>query len=329
MPERTVITELVQLGMEVTYGTGVAATKRLASMGFDLSPEFEATRIRPMGFKVDTIVAPIREWAGGDIVGYPTYNELPYVFESLLKTTTPSTTTGVTTWTWDWSTSSVETVKSYTIEQGDTATRAHEVAGGVINGWNCTWTRTGDPTMGGSVIAQAFTDGITPTPALTAAAPIPILPTHIDVYADPLWANVGTTKLTRVMEVGVTIDSMWDGLWVLNTTNASFVALIQQAPDITLSLTVEADAAGMGLLTAMRAGTAQAYQIKATGPTIVGGTPTTPNSMKIDFMGAIDSAPSLGDTDGVRTAQWTIRNTHDATSGKALRVIIVNGLGSL
>lgn len=329
MPERTVITELIQLGIESTYGTSVAATKRFASMGFDISPEFEATRIRPMGFKVDTIVAPVREWAGGDIVGYPTYNELPYVFSSLLKETTPSTTTGVTTWTWDWSTTSVETVKSYTIEQGDTATRAHKITGGVITGWNCTWTRTADPTMGGTVIGQAFTDGITPTAALTAAAPIPVLPTHIDVYADSAWAGVGTTKLLRVMEVGVSIESMWDGLWVLNTSNTSFVALIQQAPDITLTLTVEADAAGMAHLTQMRAGTAQAFQIKATGPNIAGGTPTTAHSLKIDFMGAIDGPPELGETDGVRTAQWSVRNTHDATSGKALRVILVNGVASL
>jgi hypothetical protein len=327
--ERTVITELIQAGIESTYGTSAVATKKFASMGFDISPQADFTRVRPMGFKIDTIVALIREWSSGDIRGYPTYNELPYIFTSLLKKVTATTTTGVSTWVWDWSTSSVETVDSFTIEQGDAATRAHKITGGIVTGWNCSWTRTGDPNMGGTVMGQAFTDGITPTPALVAAVPFPILPNHIDVYADPLWANVGTTKLTRVMEAALKIDSMWDGLWVLNTTNTSYVAVVQQAPDITLELTVEADAAGMALLTQMRAGTAQAFQIKGTGPNIPAGTPTTPHSIKIDFMGAIEGPPELGDTDGVRTAKWTIRNTHDATSGKALRVTMINGVATL
>jgi len=104
---------------------------------------------------------------------------------------------------------------------------------------------------------------------------------------------------------------------------------VQQAPDVTFNLTVEADAAGMALLTAMRAGTAQAFEIKATGPNIAGGTPVTPTSLKLDFMGAIEGPPQFGEEAGVRTAEWTVRNTHDGVSGKALIVEIKNNLPTL
>ena len=75
MAERTTITEICQLGVETLYGTAVPATKKLATMGIDLSPQFEATRVRPMGYKVPTILAPNREWATGTVTGFPTYNE--------------------------------------------------------------------------------------------------------------------------------------------------------------------------------------------------------------------------------------------------------------
>jgi hypothetical protein len=311
MAERTVITELVQLGVESAYGTSVAATKKLASMGFDISPEFGTTRVRPMGYKIDSIVAPMREWAAGDISGYPTYNELPYVFNSLLKKVTPTTTTGVSTWTWTPSPTSVEAVDSFTIEQGDAATRAQKVTGGLITDWNATWTRTGDPDMGGMVLAQAFVDGITPTAALALAQPIPILPTHIDVYADATWAGAGTTKLLRVMSAGVSIGGMWGPLWVLNTTLTSYASFVQQAPDVTFTLTLEADSTGMAYLTQMRAGTGVALQLKATGPNIVEG------------------PPDLGETDGVRTATWTFRGAVDAVSGNFISVVMKNGVSAL
>lgn len=329
MPERASIFELGQIGIESVYGTSVAATKRLASLGVDLSPEFETTRLRPPGYIVDTIVAPMREWAGGDLSGYPAYNELPYVFNSLLKKITPTTTTGVSVWDWVPSSVSAETVDSWTIEQGDAATRAHKVTGGVVTDFNLSWTRTGDPDMGGTVLAQAFVDGITPTAALTLTQPIPVLPTHIDVYADATWAGAGTTKLTRAFSGAISIGGMRGALWVLNTSNASFVTIVQQPPDVTFTLVMEADSAGGAYLTQMRAGTPVFLQIKATGPTIAGGTPTTPHSMKLTMATAIDGPPAYGDTDGVRTVTWPFRAIVDTTSSNWFRAQITNGVATL
>ncbi len=329
MAERTVITELVQVGVESSYGTGVPATRKLAAISIDVSPEAGVTLIEPMGYKAPTGSVLTQEWATGDIGGTPVYNELVIALTSLLKTVTATTTTGVSTWVWDWSPTTVETVTSYTIEQGDAATRAHKVTGGLFNSLSLGFTRTGEPTLGGSILAQAFADGITPTTALTALTPIPISPNHIDVYADATWAGKGTTKLLRVMEASFNVTDMWGPLWVLNTANASFVEKIQQKPTIEMQLTVEADSAGMAFLANnLRLNTGMALELKATGPTISGGTPTTAHSLKIDMWGVLSGPPAFGDTDGVRTAQWTWRAAPDATSGKILIVTLINGVAT-
>jgi hypothetical protein len=292
-------------------------------MGIDLSPQFAATRVRPMGYKVPTIVAPNREWAIGALSGFPTYNELIYPLASLLKTVTP-TTTGTTgqQWEFDWSPTSVETVKSYTLEQGDANTRAHKALGAVFNGLNISWPRNGDPTLGGTVLAQAFSDGITLTPALVADAPIPMLSTQIDVYSDATWAGLGTTKLLRCVQAGFSLTNMWGPLWVLNTAQQSFVNFNQIEPTLQVTLTLEADSAGMAYLLNMRAGSSVFIQIKATGA-VIGAGPAT-YLAKFDFAGKIPAQPAWGETDGVRTAAWTFDVVSDSVSGKALRVTLVN-----
>jgi hypothetical protein len=329
MPERATLTELIQIGKETVYGTGVAATRKLAALRIDLSPDGESFNIEPSGYKVPTGTVQIREFASGDIAGGSalTYNELPIIFNSLLVDETPTTTTGVSTWEWDWSPTTVHTVASYTVEQGDAATRAHEVTGGIFTGFNFTVTRGAAPTVGGTLMAGAFVDGITPTAALTAMTPIPVAPGQIDIYADPAFADVGTTKLLRVLEASFSVSNMWGPLWALNSTLTSFAAIMQTRPEIMMTLTVAADSAGMAFLdTNWRANTPVALQIKATGEEISGGTPATDHSLTIDMMGAVSGPPTFGDTDGVRTAQWSFTCVADGTSGKALVVTLVNGV---
>lgn len=326
MPERSAFTELGQIGVESVYGTSVAATKRLAALGIDLAPQFEATRFRSQGYKLDTLIAPNREWASGTITGYPTYNELVYIFNSLLKKVTGVTASSATTWTWDWSPSSVETIDSFTIEQGDAATRAHKVVGGIVTDFNMGFTRSGEPDLGGTILAKAFTDGITPTSSLTADVPKPILPGHIDVYVDSTWAGLGTTKLLKVTNAGFGIGSMFGPFWTLNSANTSFYTTTQQLPDMTASLGLAADSAGAAYFTQMRAGTPVFMRLKATGPIFTGA---IPYSLTVDMSGIIDGPPAKGEDSGVLTYTWPIRLSVDATTGKAFKAVLVNDLATI
>jgi hypothetical protein len=68
MAERTTVTQIVQIGVETTPGTSVAATKFLPSLmietGIDGVLYIEQ---RGSGFKVPVNWIPGKEWAGGTL----------------------------------------------------------------------------------------------------------------------------------------------------------------------------------------------------------------------------------------------------------------------
>src|SRR4030095_7116847 len=209
MAERTVITELVSAGVETTYGVSVPTTKKLQTLSIMLAPELEATRIRPAGYKPATVLAPSREWASGDVEGYPSYNEVVYALCSILKTVAGTGAGANKTWLFEPSSTSVETVTSFTVEQGDAQSRAHKGTGVVFTSFGMEFPRGGDPSVSGTVMGQRITDGIVPTVGTTEVAVQPILNTEIDVYLDATSAGLGATKLLRCTTVAFEFTDMW------------------------------------------------------------------------------------------------------------------------
>lgn len=326
MPPRNTVTEIIQVGKESTYGTAVAATRKMGGASIALAPEMEHTTNTPKGFKNPTIEAPNREWASGTIGGFPVYNEMPYFLCSLFKDVSPVTATGVSTWTIDPSVGSVETVASYTVEEGDSATRAHKVSGVVVTDLAMDFPRNGDPSLTGTVIGQRITDAITPTGSLTTVTLEPITGPQIDVFVDASWAALGTTKILGNMRAAWSVGGMWGPQWVNNTALNSYKALVQQAPTGTVTLAVEADASGMAYLTNMRAGSSQFIRIKATGPIFTGA---TNYSLTCDFAGKVHGPWRWVDIDGVRCAEWTFNIVFDATGNAANKFVVVGNLTAL
>lgn len=85
------LTQVSQIGVEVTPGTPVAATRRLVSMGLPLSPSREIQEFRPPGFKFTTGHVETRQWSEGSIGDGSglSYNEVQYPLSSLLSKVTP------------------------------------------------------------------------------------------------------------------------------------------------------------------------------------------------------------------------------------------------
>ena len=330
MPPRAEIAELVQLGVETTYGTSVAASRKLGGFTIALAPEAVHTRLRPKGFKYPTLNPLNREWASGAIAGFPVYDEMPYLFSSLLETVAVSTTTGVSTWTFNPDVSSVETVKSYTVEEGDAATRAHKVTGVVVTGLGMDYPREGDPSLTGTVIGQRLQDGITPTASLSTVTLQPITAPELDVFVDATLAGLGTTKLLSVMRAAWNIGDMWAPQWVLNSALTSFKTIVQGDPSGTVTLAIEADATGMAHLTQMRSAASVFIRMKATSiANIPGGTPSTPYSLQCDFACKVAGPPRFVNIGGVRCAEWTYEIVFDPTGNAANRFVVVGGLAAL
>lgn len=331
MAERTSITQIVQIGVEATAGTAVAATKKLQSVGFELSPDGDVNTFRAAGSKFPAIASLGKEFAGGDISGQPTYTELVYPLSSLLGDATISTPVGATTardWDWDIKSSAAQEGKSLTVERGS-AVRAERVAGAIVPEFGIDYSRD-ELSLSGSLLAMAFEDGITltnleATPSALLAL-IPVLPKEVDVYLDTLHTALGTTKLLRCLTASWSVGDRFGALWPLNSSLPSYATTFETEPSSEVNLTMEADASGMALLPVMRAGSTRFLRIAATGGLIEAG---FSYELVVDLACKVTDVPDYSDEDGVWAVGWNMGLFADPNWGKAGHIRLRTSLSAL
>src|SRR5215831_18563060 len=211
MAERTAIQELVQLGMEVTEGTAVPATVILQSMDIQFTPQVNTKNVRAAGFKFPSQTNLNKEWSSARVTGAPTFEEIVYPLSSLMKKVTPvpgGTTSKV--WTFDPSTTALETVQSFSVEKGQTV-RAESMPGAKFDSFGLNVTRD-DTAVQGTMLAKAISDNITMAVGATQLGLHPILPTYWSIYLDPASMlqltnlRAGTPIFIRAEAIGPQID---------------------------------------------------------------------------------------------------------------------------
>lgn len=322
MAERATVFQTVQVGVETTYGTGVAANKLLQSMSIEPNIQADVKTFRPSGQKFTTVAALGKEWSAGRLSGQATYTELIYPLASVLKKPTPTTPGGTLPrlWTFDSAPAAADTVASYTVEQGS-AERAHKVTGLVVLDFGMEFTREAI-NISGSTLGKALTDGITLTASPTTLALLPILPTQVSVkLADTQAGLTGASALTRAISAAWNLGNRFGPVWTLDASQSSYAALVELVPNGTAKLKVEADAAGMALLTQLRSGATKFMRISAVGDVIE----TTYNySLQVDLALKVVKPSEFSDADGVYAIEWEFELTKDATWGKAIEVQVQN-----
>lgn len=328
MPERTTITQTVQIGVETTKGTAVPANKKLRSLSIEPRIQADVEFFRPMGDKYATLQAIGREWTEAEISGSPTYSEIVYVLSSLVRATTPSQVNPPAgtaySWTFTPQQSAEDDVKTYTVEYGSSV-RAAKFSYGLVREMRFTVTRE-RAELSGSMLGHRLVDNITMTSSPTDIELVPILPTHFDIYIDNTAASIGTTKMLRAVQAELTIGDRYGLVWPLDSAQASFAAHIEVEPAVTLSLVLEADSQGMGPLASLRNGEKRFIRVKATGPVIES---TTNYLFQIDFCGIASEAPPFSDQDGLYAVTWTFRSVYDSAWGKPLEIKVINKQSAL
>lgn len=318
MSDRASVFEGIQIGVEATPGTSVPANKRLLATMIAPSIMTEPNEFAPTGYKYETVVVNGKEWTEAGVEGVGSYIDPIYLFSSAFGAAAITTPTGATTardWAWAPLTTGPDAGKTFTVEQGSSV-RAEKFTGGIITALSMSYARSGI-TIGGSMMGQLTTDGITLTAAPTDIALVPIIPNQVDIYLDDTFATIGTTKLTRCIEAGWEISDKNGPIWPLNSTNASYAASIETKPQGSANLTLGADSSGMALLPKMRAGQTMYLRIKATGSMIE---TTIPYLHQVDIAVKILNPGEKGDSDGLRTIPWQFRVIHDSTMGGAFKV---------
>lgn len=329
MPEITTLTQTVQIGAETTPGTSVAANKKLNSISIEPAIQVDVDIFRPMGVKYPTLAAIGREWTEAALPGRLSYTEIVYILSSVLKKVTPvqiSPPSGQAyRWTFTPSQTSEDTPQTFTVEIGSSA-RAQKFTYGIVRDFNFRITRERTET-GGTMIGRAVQDGITMTASPTEIALVPILPKQVDVYIDTSAASIGTTKMTRAIgTIEFSITNRYGLVWPFDSSLSDFAAHIEVEPEVTLALTLAADASGMGPLTALRQAAKRFIRIKATGDLIETG---NPYSFQLDLCGVVAEVNGFSDENGIRAIGWTFRSVYDSGWGKPFEIQVINNLSSL
>jgi hypothetical protein len=328
MVDRARVVETVQMGLEATPGTSVAANRGIKSFGIAMHTPGEADMYRPDGHKFPTVAELNQEWSTFDLTGKPTYNELPWALAMLYGNPAPTTPGGATNArqrVYGMSDTALLTPKTATIEKGSSV-RAQKITHAVLTALGFGITRTQGLTMTGSGIGQLFTDGITKTAAPTELDLLPIIGKHFDLYIDAASGDLGTTKMLRAFEIAPNIDNVFGPIWPINSANASFGGIVDLVPATGLRLKLEADAAGMAYLDDFRAGTTIFVRAEAVGPEIEVG---FNNTFTYDAALKVKSMSPDEDESGLTVVTFETEFTKDTTWGKALEITLINDVATV
>jgi hypothetical protein len=322
VPERSSILQGVQLGVEVTPGTAVAATKRLLSTSLEMSVQIDQQRYRPIGQKYASSLVVGKEWSGATLSGALSYTDLMYLLNSVL-TTGVIVQQGATTaykHTFTPGARVIDTPKTLTLEFGGVV-RAQKFAYGLLTDLGFTVNRS-EAQISGTFIGQAMTDNITLTAAVPDLEEKPIIPNNCDVYMDPTSGALGTTKLTRLLSFGVSIGSRFAPVWVVNSAQQAFVSHVEVEPTAQLTMMVEADTQGMGPLTSLRAGTTQFIRFEAISADLAGT--AFPYKFTWDAAAKVSGISNFQDQDGIYAIEYTWDMVYDSTWGNAFIAALTN-----
>lgn len=170
--DQAFIYRTMNIGPETTPGTEVSPTKKLASLSFSPTPNPTVNTFAPSGYALDTVAATNGEQTDFSLTGLGVYDEIPYFWASLLKNTTPTTPGGTLPrlWTFDYSSTSANTQKTYSYEIGDTA-RAQCGAGLVITQGNVAVSFRQGMQLSGNAIGTKLLDMKTAYLQITGGSP--------------------------------------------------------------------------------------------------------------------------------------------------------------
>lgn len=332
MPEKSALSQRVQVGVETTPGTAVAANKLLQSLSIKPGAKVEIDSFRPAGSKWPTLTVLNKEWVEAGIEGKPTYDEIVYLLSSVLDVATITTPVGATTarlWTFDPSSSSDDAPKTYTVEVGASgATDGVQFDAGIVTGIELSASRD-SVEVSGSMLGSAMVTGHTMTAAPTALPLFPIQPGQVCVYLDTTSAALGSTRLTRAFTVNISVDDRHSPVWALDCTQAGYAATVEGEPSGEVTLLMAFDAAGIGQVAKYRAGDTQFMRLEATGAEVDSGVAITKRRLTWDVALKCTDVGEFSDEDGIYAIEYTFAIVHDATWGRAMKVEVVNSTAAL
>jgi hypothetical protein len=234
-----------------------------------LSPMADIKMYQSTGRKYPSTQIENSEWAEADVGGTVDYNGLIYLLDSVCGTTTP-TAHGASSTAKDWvytpTVTGASTPRTYTIEQGDSATPpARKVNYGIFTEFGYKGDRKAGLSLSSKLLAQGLQSPITMTGSPTAIALAPLAGKHLNVYLDSTSAALGTTQLLRDFNIDFAFTNVYGPSFPFNRSTLGWTTVVDTDPGCIVKLLLGADSQGMAQLVAMQTGATQFLRVQGQG----------------------------------------------------------------
>lgn len=327
MAGRGSVNRQIQVGVESTPGTPVAANKLLPSMSITPNPEIDNKAYRTQGFKIPGTNKIIHFDGGGTLSGPMNYTEIIYLLNTLITGVISTPGGGTTSRKHKFSPTATGTdaYKTLTIQEGD-ATAATQMAFGTLIDFGLTANDDGADVTGTFVGYAPTVTTLTATP--TAIAQLPIGPREIDVYIDPTFGGIGTTKISDALSFNMNIGNKQVKKRVLNTTYQSFKDLVEGVPTLSAGFVTEHNLQSRNIYAGVTAASNPVHYIrlKATGPIIEAA---IPYSFQLDIAAQIIDMDTE-DVSEIWGHSYSLNPVYDTSFGnKLFDIEVVNTIATL
>ena len=326
MTERSDVVEGLQIGVESTPGTAVAANRKIRF--WDARPQLqtESESRRPMGIKWPVAEVPTREWVQWQVESNAVdYTDITYLLASLLTNPVSAqiAATSGYTHTFTPAVGALDAPRTLTIEQGQAA-RAHRAAFGMCTELVLEISRTG-VSLRGQLVSRALEDDFTLTGSPLDLAERPTLPNEWSIYSDTTSAGLGGTKLGRIISARITLGNRFSPVWAIDAAESSWADRVEAVPTGEVELMLAMDASAGTLLADLRNRVRKFWRFDGQGGTdsIEAGA---------DYVFAIDGAfdvrnfQEIGEDNGLVVGRCTLGLATDTTWGKAIEIALNNTL---
>lgn len=322
--------EKLQVGMEATAGTAVAATRVIASEGGgDYTHEINREEVP----EISGVFVARNDVATMEISELSVQHTLDFeqvllpLLTGIKKVTGVETGvgTGVYVHTFEPDVSTLSDLGSATFEvsytDGTTRHVQEEFAHGTCRSFevglnvNQLATLSADY-FGRAPVANTF------TPALAVPARELLSSNRFSVYIDDTWAALGTTKVSGLIRsAALSVTTGADPLYTIDgQTNLDHTVNRRGMLSAELSLSMYLDATFAGELAHFKAGDLRFFRLAATG--------ANGRVIQFDVAGRYMTSPDYSADDTMRVADLTLAMRYDPVSAKAFRAVVTNNLAT-
>ena len=310
----------VQLGVETTPGTAVAATQRVININTVPTKHEDVKVVKGQGTKGAIGVQRQKTWSEGRATGALDYDFIAYILAGMISSGVTPTTVGTLTrkWTWVMRCSRPDVPQTYTMEYGNELGENKQYPFMVFSDMSIKVNETTADYEAGYFARQGI-ENVTMTAGLSDMPSILSNPLDFRVNFATTYAGLstGTPKLTKLEDFEMHLNSHWKSVFFIDDAQSSFSGLLERSPSYGCKITAEQGTDTDNLLLNLRNRQLCYVQLMGTGALIEVGTPNNYYMLKLT-MPVYVVKPDDGDYQEVYSGIYDFEGANDETNGNML-----------